>query len=208
MQRFRWATPYDSGQFGYMKNNDAVEGVILMRVGEQAQLVLKRLEALTKDLNEHFLPKDVKILPYYDRTTLIDETTTTVEHAAGAGSVRHLSVQYSDRDYCRGNHSVRNMLMFAFICLDWRHIPANLLSIGAIDFGILVDGAVVMVENIFRELAERSGEEYDLVGDSRRGEGRGATYFYAVAVIIAELPADLRAGGSFGKTLSSRWRTR
>ena len=49
-------------------------------------------------------------------------------------------------------------LLFAFICLDWRHIPANLLSIGAIDFGIIVDGAVVMVENIFRELAERHGE--------------------------------------------------
>ena len=56
------------GEFGYMKNDDAVEGVILMRVGEQAQVVLKRVETLTKELNEHVLPKDIKIVPYYDRS--------------------------------------------------------------------------------------------------------------------------------------------
>src|SRR5580700_3637803 len=67
------------GEFGYMDQDDAVEGVILMRVGEQAQLVLKRVEALTKELNEHVLPRDVKIVPYYDRTGLIEETTQTVE---------------------------------------------------------------------------------------------------------------------------------
>src|SRR5580704_8652954 len=67
------------GEFGYMKEDDAVEGVILMRVGEQAQVVLKRVENLTKQLNEHVLPKDVKIVPYYDRSDLIQETTSTVE---------------------------------------------------------------------------------------------------------------------------------
>ncbi len=66
-------------------------------------------------------------------------------------------------------------LLFSFICLDWAHIPANLLSIGAIDFGMIVDGAVVMVENIFRELAARHGEKYDLIdGDPRGREGRRA----------------------------------
>jgi len=67
------------GQFGYMKQNDAVEGVILMRVGEQAQVVLKRVEDLTKELNQHVLPPDIKIVPYYDRSALVDETTQTVE---------------------------------------------------------------------------------------------------------------------------------
>ena len=77
-------------------------------------------------------------------------------------------------------------LLFAFICLDWRHIPANLLSIGAIDFGIIVDGAVVMVENIFRELAARRGQKYNLIdGDSRGGEDVERPIFYAIAVIIA-----------------------
>ena len=76
--------------------------------------------------------------------------------------------------------------MFSFICLDWRHIPANLLSIGAIDFGILVDGAVVMVENIFRELAAREGEEYDLIYVIRAAaKDVERPIFYAVAVIIA-----------------------
>src|SRR5262249_36817586 len=77
-------------------------------------------------------------------------------------------------------------LMFAFICLDWRHIPANLLSIGAIDFGIIVDGAVVMVENIFREIAARRDEEHQLV-DIIRIAARDVErpIFYAIAVIIA-----------------------
>ena len=90
-------------------------------------------------------------------------------------------------------------LLFAFICLDWAHIPANLLSIGAIDFGMIVDGAVVMVENIFRELAERHGQEYDL---DRRSSARAAhdverPIFYAIAVIIAAyLPIYVLTGPS------------
>src|SRR5664280_2475745 len=68
------------GQFGYMKQDDAVEGVILMRVGEQAQVILRRVEAMTKELNEHVLPPDVKVVPYYDRQSLIEETTKTVEN--------------------------------------------------------------------------------------------------------------------------------
>jgi len=77
-------------------------------------------------------------------------------------------------------------LLFAFICLDWRHIPANLLSIGAIDFGIIVDGAVVMVENIFRELAARRGEGRNLLDVIRAAAGDvERPIFYAIAVIIA-----------------------
>ncbi|MGH9559788.1 MAG: efflux RND transporter permease subunit, partial [Bryobacteraceae bacterium] len=67
------------GQFGYMKQDDAVEGVILMRVGEQAQTVLKQVQRVTNDLNDHVLPRDVKVVPFYDRSGLIGETTTTVE---------------------------------------------------------------------------------------------------------------------------------
>ena len=68
------------GQFGFMHQDEAVEGVILMRVGEQAQVILKRVEAMTDDLNRHVLPPDVKVVPYYDRQSLIEETTVTVEH--------------------------------------------------------------------------------------------------------------------------------
>jgi len=190
------------GEFGYMKNDDAVEGVIMMRIGEQAQVVLKRVETLTKELNEHVLPKDIKIVPYYDRSTLIDETTQTVERNLIRGMLLVLVVLgiflFSIRAAIIVAITIPFALMFSFICLDWRHIPANLLSIGAIDFGILVDGAVVMVENVFRELAIRRDEEYDLIQVIRTAAmDVERPIFYAVAVIIAGyLPIYVLTGPS------------
>jgi heavy metal efflux system protein len=190
------------GEFGYMKQDDAVEGVILMRVGEQAQVVLKRVETLTKELNEHVLPPDVKIVPYYDRSALIEETTTTVEENLVRGMILVLIVLgiflFNIRAAIIVAITIPFALMFSFICLDWRHIPANLLSIGAIDFGILVDGAVVMVENVFRELAAREGEEYDLIYVIRAAaKDVERPIFYAVAVIIAGyLPIYVLTGPS------------
>ena len=190
------------GQFGYMNQDDAVEGVILMRVGEQAQVVLKRVEDLTKELNEHVLPPDIKIVPYYDRSSLVDETTQTVERNLLRGMLLVLIILglflFNIRTAIIVALTIPFALMFAFICLDWRHIPANLLSIGAIDFGILVDGAVVMVENVFRELALRHDEEYDLI-DVIRAAAHDVErpIFYAVAVIIAGyLPIYALAGPS------------
>jgi cobalt-zinc-cadmium resistance protein CzcA len=190
------------GEFGYMKQDDAVEGVILMRVGEQAQVVLKRVETLTKELNEHVLPPDVKIIPYYDRSGLIEETTTTVEENLVRGMILVLIVLgiflFNIRAAIIVAITIPFALMFSFICLDWRHIPANLLSIGAIDFGILVDGAVVMVENVFRELAAREGEDYDLIYVIRAAaKDVERPIFYAVAVIIAGyLPIYVLTGPS------------
>jgi heavy metal efflux system protein len=190
------------GEFGYMKQNDAVEGVILMRVGEQAQVVLKRVESLTKELNDHVLPPDVKIVPYYDRSGLIEETTTTVEENLIRGMILVLIVLgiflFNIRAAIIVAITIPFALMFSFICLDWRHIPANLLSIGAIDFGILVDGAVVMVENVFRELAAREGEDYDLIYVIRAAaKDVERPIFYAVAVIIAGyLPIYVLTGPS------------
>ncbi|MGH9648595.1 MAG: efflux RND transporter permease subunit, partial [Bryobacteraceae bacterium] len=182
------------GQFGYMKQDDAVEGVILMRVCEQAQVVLKRVEDLTNKLNQHVLPPDVKIVPFYDRSTLVEETKQTVERNLLRGMLLVLLILglflFNVRTAIIVALTIPFALMFAFICLDWRHIPANLLSIGAIDFGILVDGAVVMVENVFRELALRNAGEnpppYNLI-DVIRSAARDVErpIFYAVAVIIA-----------------------
>jgi heavy metal efflux system protein len=194
------------GQFGYMKQYDAVEGVILMRVGEQAQVVLKRVEDLTKELNQHVLPPDVKIVPFYDRSTLVEETKQTVERNLLRGMLLVLLILglflFNVRTALIVAFTIPFALMFAFICLDWRHIPANLLSIGAIDFGILVDGAVVMVENVFRELALRNAgnnaQEYNLI-DVIRSAARDVErpIFYAVAVIIAGyLPIYALAGPS------------
>jgi cobalt-zinc-cadmium resistance protein CzcA len=190
------------GQFGYMKQDDAVEGVILMRAGEQAQVVLKKVEALTETLNKTVLPPDVKIVPYYDRTDLIGETTKTVEANLLRGMVIVLVILglflFSVRTALIVAITIPFALLFSFICLDWAHIPANLLSIGAIDFGMIVDGAVVMVENIFREVAARHGQKFDLINVIRAAaRDVERPIFYAIAVIIAGyLPIYVLTGPS------------
>lgn len=178
------------GQFGFNDRNDAVEGIILLRTGEQAQTVLKAVEKMTLDLNEHVLPRDVKIHTFYDRSDLIALTTRTVEDNLLRGIVLVVIVLvfflFDLRSGLIVATTIPLSLFFAFICLDLRHIPANLLSIGAIDFGILVDGAVVMVENIHRQLAKRHGTTYsirEVIAHAASEVDRPIVY--AVAVIIA-----------------------
>jgi cobalt-zinc-cadmium resistance protein CzcA len=190
------------GQFGFNDEDDAVEGVILMRKGEQAQVVLKRVEEKTRELNEHVLPKDVKIRPFYDRRDLIALTTRTVEDNLVRGMVLVVVILifflYDVRSGLIVAVTIPLSLLFAFVCLDLRKIPANLLSIGAVDFGILVDGAVVMVENIHRRLALRHGQPLDVravIVDAAAEVDR--PIFYAVAVIVAGfLPIYVLSGPS------------
>jgi len=190
------------GQFGFNDRDDAVEGVILMRKGEQAQVVLKRVEEKTRELNEHVLPKDVKIRPFYDRRDLIALTTRTVEDNLVRGMVLVVVILifflYDVRSGLIVAVTIPLSLLFAFVCLDIRKIPANLLSIGAIDFGILVDGAVVMVENVYRQLALRHGQSFDvrevIVAAAAEVD---RPIFYAVAVIVAGfLPIYVLSGPS------------
>ncbi len=192
------------GQFGFNKQNDAVEGIILMRTGEQAQVVLKRVEAKVRELNDHVLPKDVKVAPYYDRSDLIALTTDTVKDNLLRGIALVVVVLifflYDIRSGLIVAVTVPLSLLIAFICLDLRHIPANLLSIGAIDFGILVDGAVVMVENIYRQLAERHGTTYrirDVIFDAAHEVNRPIVY--AIAVIVAGFLPIYALTGPSGK---------
>ena len=178
------------GQFGFNERDDAVEGIILMRTGEQAQVVLKQVEEKTKELNASILPKDVKVHAYYDRSELIALTTRTVEGNLLRGIVLVVVVLifflYDFRSGLIVATTIPLALLFAFICLDLRHVPANLLSIGAIDFGILVDGAVVMVENIYRQLALRHGTQYSIGEVIREAAAEvDRPIFYAVSVIVA-----------------------
>ena len=190
------------GQFGFDSTNDAVEGVVLMRTGEQAQTVLKRVEAKTAELNRSFLPKDVQIKPFYDRSELIALTVRTVAANLTRGIVLVVVVLifflYDVRSGLIVATTIPLALLFAFICLDLRHIPANLLSIGAIDFGILVDAAVVMVENIHRQLGLRHGSQYairDVVATAAAQVDRPIVY--AVAVIVSGfLPIYVLSGPS------------
>ena len=190
------------GQFGFDTVNDAVEGVILMRRGEQTQNVLTGVEAKTRELNDSILPPDVRIRPFYDRSDLVHLTTRTVEDNLLRGIVLVVVVLifflYDVRSGLIVATAIPLALLFAFVCLDLRHIPANLLSIGAIDFGILVDGAVFMVENIHRELAARHGTDYRLHDVIVRAAGEvDRPIFYAMAVIIAGfLPIYVLSGPS------------
>ncbi|HEU4990593.1 MAG TPA: CusA/CzcA family heavy metal efflux RND transporter [Gemmatimonadaceae bacterium] len=190
------------GQFGFNDRDDAVEGVILMRTGEQAQTVLKRVEAETRQLNDSILPKDVKVHPFYDRSDLIHLTTRVVEDNLLRGIVLVVIILifflYDVRSGLIVAVAIPGSLLFAFIVLDVRHIPANLLSIGAIDFGILVDGAVVMVENVFRRLAERRDDRIPIravIADAAAEVDRPIVY--AIAVIVAGfLPIYVLSGPS------------
>ena len=178
------------GEFGFQNNDDVVEGVILMRRGEQTQNVLKGVEEKTRELNEQILPKDVKVRPYYDRSDLVKLTTDTVENNLLRGMVLVLIVLIfflvSFRAALITALTIPLALLFSFIVLHAHDVSANLLSIGAIDFGIIIDGTVVMVENIYRELDLRHGTEYKLhevIAAAARDVDR--PIFYSVAVIIA-----------------------
>ncbi|HSP35715.1 MAG TPA: CusA/CzcA family heavy metal efflux RND transporter [Thermoanaerobaculia bacterium] len=180
------------GQFGYNDRDEALEGVILMRKGEQAQVVLDRVEKKTQELNTKILPPDVKIHPFYDRRDLIALTTRTVEDNLVRGMLLVVVVLifflFDIRSGLIVAATIPLALLGAFICLDLKHVPANLLSIGAIDFGILVDGAVVMVENIFRRLALNTESEnpqsvQKIIVQAAAEVDR--PIFYAVAVIVA-----------------------
>jgi cobalt-zinc-cadmium resistance protein CzcA len=190
------------GQFGFNETNDAVEGVILMRRGEQTQTVLKRVEEKTKDLNDSILPRDVRIRPFYDRSDLVNLTTHTVEDNLIRGTVLVVVLLifflYDVRSGLIVAAAIPLSLLFAFVCLDIKNIPANLLSIGAIDFGILVDGAVFMVENIHRQLALRHGSSYNIIHVIVSAAAEvDRPIFYSVAVIIAGfLPIYVLSGPS------------
>jgi cobalt-zinc-cadmium resistance protein CzcA len=192
------------GQFGFNKTDDAVEGVILMLTGEQTQNVLKGVEAKTKQLNESILPPDVKVVPYYDRSDLVRVTTDTVENNLLRGMILVLIVLIcflvSFRAAVIVALTIPAALLFAFIFLHARGTAANLLSIGAIDFGIIIDGTLVMVENIFRELGLREGQEYDLhevILAAAHDVDR--PIFYSVAVIIAGYIPIYALSGPSGK---------
>ena len=178
------------GAFGFQKNDDAVEGVILMRRGEQAQTVLKGVQAETEKLNHGILPPDVKVRPFYDRSDLVRLTTDTVESNMVRGIILVFIVLLfflvSFRAAVIVALTIPLSLLFSFIFLHAQNIPANLLSIGAIDFGIIIDGTVVMMENIYRVLAEKSGQDYkltDVILEAAHDVDR--PIFYSVAVIIA-----------------------
>jgi len=190
------------GQFGINKQNDAVEGVIMLRTGEKTQDVLKGVEAKTQELNTSVLPKDVKVVPFYDRTDLVHETVQTVERNLLRGMLLVVVILifflYDVRSGLIVAATIPLSLLFAFTCLNLQGASANLLSIGAIDFGILVDAAVIMVENIYRRLAEREDSPAGLMQIIREASDEvDRPLFYSVIVIVVSfLPIYVLTGPS------------
>jgi heavy metal efflux system protein len=175
-------------------NPDTVEGQVLLQKGDDADPALKGIEAKTKQLNEEILPKGVKIVPFLDRSDLVHFTTHTVLHNLTEGIILVVIVLFIFLGNVRGAVivacTIPFSLLFAATCLNLAHIPANLLSLGALDFGMVVDGAVVMVENIIRHLnlhGESPRSPLDKIRDAAREVQRPV--FYAIAIIItAYLP--------------------
>ena len=175
-------------------DQDVVEGIVLLQKGDDSDPVLGGIEAKVRQLNDRILPKGVKVVPFLDRSDLIHYTTHTVLHNLTEGIVLVVIVLFLFLGNARGALivalTIPFSLLFASICLDLRHIPANLLSLGALDFGMVVDGAVVMVENIVRHL-NRDGHGAQTPADRIRDAAHEVQrpVFYAIGIIItAYLP--------------------
>ena len=178
----------------WSENEDAVQGIVLLQKGADSDLTLEKLHEKVKELNERILPKGVSVVPVLDRSDLLHLTTHTVLHNLTEGIVLVIIILFLFLGNLRGAlivaFTIPFSLLFASICLDLRHIPANLLSLGALDFGMVVDGAVVMVENIVRHLSHGKRDDMTPVQQIRQAAHEvQRPVFYAIGIIItAYLP--------------------
>lgn len=187
------------GQTGLDQNDDVVEGIVVMRKGENPHEVLARVKDKINELNTRILPSDVKMETFYDRDVLMDYTTHTVLHNVLEGIILVTAIVFlfmaSWRTTLIVSVIVPLSLMFAFLCLRLKGMTANLLSLGAVDFGIIIDGAVVMVEGLFVTLDHLRKK----VGDAKfnklakgsiikqNGAELGKAIFFSKLIIIMAL---------------------
>jgi heavy metal efflux system protein len=177
-----------------LDNEDVVEGIVLLRKGANSDETLAGIHAKVKELNDHILPPGVKVVPFLDRSDLVHYTTHTVLHNLTEGIILVSIILFLFLGNLRGSLivalTIPFSLLFASICLSLRNIPANLLSLGALDFGMVVDGAVVMVENIVRHLSHGENSVKSTIERIRDAAFEvQRPVFYAIAIIItAYLP--------------------
>jgi heavy metal efflux system protein len=184
------------GVVGQDNDDDVATGIVLMRKGENPSDVLKAVKQRVAELNASILPRGVRIEPFYDRTWLIDTTLKTVFKNLAEGALLVVVVLLLFLGSARAAAIVAFViplsLLATFIGLAWRGIPANLLSLGAMDFGIIVDGAVIVVENVFRHLsahgiAREGGSRREAILDATADVGR-PTFFSMLIIIVANIP--------------------
>jgi cobalt-zinc-cadmium resistance protein CzcA len=190
--QFARAIHHEDGRI--IDNNDVVSGIVLLRKGANADEALAGIHEKVKELNDHILPPGVKVVPFIDRSDLVHFTTHTVLHNLTEGILLVVLVLFLFLGNVRGAFivalTVPFALLFAATCLKLRGIPANLLSLGALDFGMVVDGAVVMVENIVRHLSHQD-TSYKTTLERIRNAAHEVQrpVFFAIAIIItAYLP--------------------
>lgn len=187
------------GQVGLNEHDDMVEGIVVMRKGENPKEVLGRVKEKIAELNERVLPNDVSIETFYDRDNLMNYTTTTVMHNMIEGIVFVTVIVFLFMADWRTTVTVSIIiplsLLFAFLCLKLKGMSANLLSLGAVDFGIIIDGAVVMVEGVFVALDhiahKRGMAAYNklAIGSviKKTGTELGRAIFFSKLIIITAL---------------------
>jgi len=184
------------GTVGQDDDDDVVTGIVVMRKGENPSVVLKDVKAKIADLNARSLPPGMQIVPFYDRTWLMEKTLTTVFRNLVEGALLVSLVLYIFLSNLRASLAVVVViplsLLATFMGLKFMGVPANLLSLGAMDFGIIVDGAVIVIENIMHRLAER-GEDMDdrdrreTIIEAASEVGR-PTLFSMLIIIAAHIP--------------------
>jgi cobalt-zinc-cadmium resistance protein CzcA len=189
--QFARAIHHENGKI--IDNDDVVSGIVLLRKGAAADPALRALHERIEEMNDHILPPGVKIIPFIDRSDLVHFTSHTVLHNLGEGMILVSIILFLFLGNVRGAiivaATIPFSLLFASICLDLKQVPANLLSLGALDFGMVVDGAVVMIENIVRHMTFKHDTETPIerIGEAAHEVQRPV--FYAIGIIItAYLP--------------------
>jgi heavy metal efflux system protein len=191
------------GQFGkaihradghILDTDDVVAGIVLLRKGANGDSTLQAIHVKVQELNDRLLPPGVKIVPHLDRSDLVHLTTHTVMHNLTEGIILVSLILFVFLGNVRGavivTLTIPFSLLFAAICLNLRHIPANLLSLGALDFGMIVEGAIVMTENIVRMLSHRDKETTTVaqhIGAAAH-EVQRPVFFSIGIIIVAYLP--------------------
>src|SRR5262249_34419680 len=177
-----------------LDNGDVVEGIVLLRKGADSDSTLEAIHDKVKELNERILPPGVKIVPFLDRSNLVHYTTNTVLHTLTEAILLVALIPFLFLGQSRGAFivalTIPFSLLFASICLKLINIPANLLSLGALDFGMVVEGAVVMIENTIRYLGRSKAESVGSLGPVREAAHEvQRPVFYSIGIIItAYLP--------------------
>ena len=189
------------GQAGLNDENDLVEGVVVMLRGENPGRVIERLRERVADLNNRILPKDVQIVPFLDRTELVDKTITTVTHNLIEGILLVSVVVFIFLFNWRTTLIVASVIplafLFALLMLRVQGLSANLISIGAVDFGLLLEGTLVIVEHVFVGMDKRAREmgmpafnlmqKDTFISDRAKSVGK-SILFAQVILIVALLP--------------------